>query len=112
MIKMDESKVIFYPVGSFADLQSGERMFLEIDHAPIVIFRVGDQVYAIGDECTHDHGPLGDGDLIGFEVICPRHGARFDIRTGEAKRLPATKPTLQYPIRMKDGMIEIGIVKK
>ena len=46
--------------------------------------------YAIGDVCTHDDGPLGDGDLEGFHIVCPRHGAEFDVRTGKAMMMPAT----------------------
>ncbi|MEN6435692.1 MAG: non-heme iron oxygenase ferredoxin subunit [Anaerolineaceae bacterium] len=108
----EETEVTFYAVAPVSDLKPGERLFLEINHEPVVVFRVGDQFYAIGDICTHDHGPLGDGDLIGYEVICPRHGARFDIRTGKATRLPAIKPTPWYPARVHDGMIEIGIAKE
>ena len=76
---------------------------------PIVLFNIAGGFFAIGDVCTHDEGPLGDGDLDGYQVICPRHGARFDVRTGEATHLPAVQPTPSYPVRVVDGMIEIGV---
>ena len=99
----------FVRVLPLADLPLGERIFVEIDDQPIVILNVSGKVYAIGDLCTHDHGPLGDGELDGHEIICPRHGARFDVRTGQATRLPAVEPTLWYPVRIVDDWIEIGL---
>ncbi len=101
----------YYPVAPIEDLPPGERLFLDVNNEPIVIFRVGDMYYAIGDVCTHDHGPLGDGDLDQFEIICPRHGARFDIRSGKATQLPAVIDAPWYPVRIIDGKIEIGISK-
>lgn len=56
-----------------------------------------DEFYAIDDVCTHDGGPLGEGELCGYEIECPRHGAHFDVRTGEALTLPATRPVHSYP---------------
>ena len=60
---------------------------IEIDELPIAVFNVDGKFYAIGDVCTHDDGPLGDGELDGYQIICPRHGARFDIRSGKALTL-------------------------
>ena len=99
----------FVRVLPLAELPLGERIFVEIDDQPIVILNVSGKVYAIGDLCTHDHGPLGDGELDGHEIICPRHGARFDVHTGQATRLPAVEPTLWYPVRIVDDWIEIGL---
>ena len=67
--------------------------------------------YAIEDRCSHDDGPLCEGE---FEpetgvVICPRHGANFDIRCGEPLTLPATEPVSTYPVRVVDGMIHVEI---
>ena len=99
----------FYRLTKVEDLPPGERLYLEIDEKPIVIFNIGGQLFAIGDVCTHDGGPLGDGALEGYVVICPRHGARFDVRTGEALTLPAVEDTPSYPVQIVDGMIEVGI---
>ncbi len=57
-----------------------------------------DEWYAIDDMCTHDGGPLGEGELWGYEIECPRHGAHFDVRTGEALTLPATRPVNAYRV--------------
>jgi len=111
MNRVDESLYQFYRIGGVDEVPPGERIFLEIGDLPIVVFNVGGTFYAIGDVCTHDGGPLGDGDLDDHQVICPRHGARFDIRTGEAVTLPAVVPTPWYPTRVVDGMLEIGVIK-
>lgn len=99
----------FYPVVSLDELPSGERIFLEIDNMSIVIFNIAGDVYALEDRCTHDNGPLGEGEIEGFEIICPRHGARFDVRDGRALTLPAVEPTRYFPTRIIDNQIEIGI---
>ncbi len=108
----EKENIRYFPVASVNELIPGERIFLEVNHEPVVIFQVGDQYYAIGDRCTHDNGPLGDGDLDGYAIICPRHGARFDIRTGKAILLPAVKDTTWYPTRVQAGQIEICISQK
>jgi len=91
------------------ELPPGERLFLEIDDKSIVLFNLAGDYYAIADICTHDDGPLGEGEVEGHQIICPRHGARFDIRTGEVLALPAIQDVPAYPVRLVDGMIEIGI---
>jgi 3-phenylpropionate/trans-cinnamate dioxygenase ferredoxin subunit len=67
-------------------------------------------LYAIDDVCTHDDGPVGEGEVDGFTITCPRHGARFDIRSGKALSLPAVVDVNTYPVREKDGWIEIGVL--
>ncbi len=99
----------FIGIGSPEELKSGERLFVEINELRIVIFNIAGRLYAIGDVCTHDDGPLGDGDLDGFEIACPRHGARFDVLTGKAISLPAVVDIPAYPVRISNGQIEIGI---
>jgi 3-phenylpropionate/trans-cinnamate dioxygenase ferredoxin subunit len=108
----DESRVEFLEVVPVSELPPGERLFVEIEGQPIVLFNIAGQVFAIGDVCTHDNGPLGDGEVEGHEVICPRHGARFDLRTGEATLLPAAVDIPAYPVRVRQGNIEVGIPRK
>ncbi|MCC6458353.1 MAG: non-heme iron oxygenase ferredoxin subunit [Caldilineaceae bacterium] len=72
---------------------------VEIDDVRLAIFNINDGYYAIEDVCTHDGGPLVEGEVVnGHEVECPRHGARFDIRTGAALRMPAFEPTPVYDV--------------
>lgn len=101
----------FVPVGPTSDLGTSGRLFVEIDGNPIVIFNIAGKYFAIGDLCSHDDGPLGDGDLQEFEVVCPRHGARFDVRTGKATALPAVVDIPAYPIRVVNEILEVGIPK-
>lgn len=105
----NREKVEFFPVISLDDLIPGERIFIEVDDMSVVIFNIAGDVYALEDRCTHDDGPLGEGELEGFEIVCPRHGARFDVRDGQALSLPAVEPTRYFPVRIIDNQIEIGI---
>lgn len=107
--ELDAEACEFVEVASTDELENGERLFLEIDEESIVLFRIGDGYFAIADVCSHDDGPLGDGELEDHQVVCPRHGARFDVRTGEALTLPAIVDIPAYPVRVQEGMIAIGI---
>lgn len=102
----------FVQIASVDDLGNGERLFIEVDELPIVVFNIAGKYFAIGDVCSHDDGPLGEGDRQGWEVICPRHGARFDLRSGKALALPAVVDIPAYPVRVVDGNIEIGLPVK
>jgi 3-phenylpropionate/trans-cinnamate dioxygenase ferredoxin component len=107
--QIDAEQCHFYVIGNVDELPVGERLYIEIDDQPVVVFNIAGKLFAIGDVCTHDEGPLSDGHLEGNEIVCPRHGARFDVQTGEALSLPAVIDTPAYPIRVTDGQIEIGI---
>ncbi|HPH98156.1 MAG TPA: non-heme iron oxygenase ferredoxin subunit [Anaerolineaceae bacterium] len=104
-----ETKLQYIPLIQEGEISTGERVYFEIDEKTVMLFRVGDAYFAVGDVCTHDDGPLGDSDLEGYELVCPRHGARFDIRDGKALCLPAVRPIPSYPVRIHEGMVEIGI---
>ena len=106
--EIEQEKLEFIPVGSVEEIKEGERLFLEIDEKLIVILNINGQFYAIADVCSHDDGPVGEGTLEGFEIICPRHGARFDIRTGKVLALPAFVDIPAYPVRLVGDQIEIG----
>lgn len=107
LLKPEECE--FIDIASAEELGYGERLFIEIDTLPIVVFNVAGKYFAIADICSHDDGPVGEGDLEGEEVICPRHGARFNLPTGKATALPAVKDIPAYPVREVGGRIEIGI---
>lgn len=106
---IDPDQIEYIPIASIDDITSGERLFVEIDNLPLVVFNIAGDLYAIKDECTHDNATLGDGDLDGYLVSCPRHGAEFDIRTGEVRSLPAVVDVQAYPTRIIDGQIEVGL---
>ena len=108
-VNKDPSECEFVQIAPMGDLPNGERLFVEVDEKQIVIFNIGGNLFALGDVCSHDDGPLGDGEIEGMDIICPRHGARFDIRTGEALLLPAAVDIPAYPVRIVNGMIEVGI---
>lgn len=108
----DESEAVFFEIAPASDLPNGERLFVELDGKSIVIFNIAGQLFAIADLCTHDDGPLGDGDLEGYNVVCPRHGAEFDLRTGRALQMPAVIDIPAYPVRILDGAIWLGLLKE
>jgi 3-phenylpropionate/trans-cinnamate dioxygenase ferredoxin subunit len=110
--ELDQNKLEFIPVGPEEQLKEGERLFIEVDGMPIVIMNIDGQYNAIADVCSHDDGPVGEGNLEGNEIICPRHGARFDIRSGKALSLPAFVDIPAYPVRLMGDQIEIGIPKE
>lgn len=96
----------FVKAAEVDQLPNGERLLVEIDGVRIAVFHVNGEHYAIEDVCTHDGGPLVEGEVLnGCEVQCPRHGARFDIRTGAALSMPAFEPTQTYEVRIEDGSI-------
>ena len=103
------NKIEYVEIGHENEIESGERIFVEIDGRPIVVFNIAGELFAISDLCTHDDGPLGDGTVQGHEVSCPRHGANFDVRTGKALTLPAVVDIPTYPLRVVNGQVEIGI---
>jgi len=110
--KLEESKVEYVEIAPVSELPNGERLFLEVEGKAIVIFNIAGQYFAIGDICTHDDGPLGDGDLEGFNIVCPRHGGEFDVQTGKAVQMPAVVDIPAYPVKVVDGMIRVGIPKE
>lgn len=102
----------YIEIASASELPNGERLFVELGDKPIVIFNIAGQLFAIGDVCTHDDGPLGDGLIEDHNIVCPRHGAEFDIRTGQAMQMPAVVDIPAYPVKVVDGMIQVGIPKE
>ena len=96
-------------VAKLADVPVGKIKVVEAGGRRIALCNYDGKIYAIADECTHDRGPLDQGELIGHEVECPRHGARFDIETGRATRLPAVRPVKTYPVVVNDGSIAVEV---
>jgi 3-phenylpropionate/trans-cinnamate dioxygenase ferredoxin subunit len=98
----------FVKVATRAELPNGGKKLIEIDGRAIAVFNVDDAFYAIDDVCTHDGGPLADGQLIGCEIECPRHGARFDIRTGDALCMPAIESVTVHTVEPRGDDIYVA----
>lgn len=99
-------------VCALAELPPGtKKVILAADELPIGVFNAGGELFALEDRCTHDDGPLceGDWDPERCVVICPRHGANFDIRSGKALTLPAYIPVDAYPVKVVDGDVVVEI---
>ena len=95
------------PVGTAAAIPPGDFAQVEIDAALVAVFNVAGTFYAIDDVCTHDGGGLTGGAVEGDVVICPRHGARFCLRTGAALTPPAYEPVRTYETRVVNGVVEV-----
>ncbi len=99
----------FQPVCRVADVLDPGKKVVEIDGRFIVIFHLDGEWHALDDCCTHDSGPLGEGDIEGFQIICPRHGARFDIRSGQAMTMPATRATPYHQVRVEGDQVLVKL---
>ncbi len=92
-------------VGASHEASEARPLQAEVDGYAIVIVRCGDELLAVEDCCTHDGAPLGDAEVENCEIICPRHGAHFCLRTGEALTPPAYEPLRTFRVREQDGRI-------
>ena len=110
--QVDSSKVEFIEIAPASELPNGERIFVEVESKSLVIFNIAGQFFAIGDICSHDDGPVGEGDLEGYNIVCPRHGGEFDVRNGQAVQLPAVVDIPAYPVKVVDDMIQVGLPKE
>ncbi|HEY7294730.1 MAG TPA: non-heme iron oxygenase ferredoxin subunit [Dehalococcoidia bacterium] len=95
----------FERVAALDEVPAGKVRVVEVDGLPIALCNVDGQICAIDDVCTHDEGPLDQGQLDGAQIECPRHGARFDVRTGKALTLPAVMPVHTYTVEVRDAAI-------
>ena len=99
----------FQKVARVADIPDPGRELLELEDRIVVLLHVGGEFFCIDDVCTHDGGPLSDGELDGFAIACPRHGAKFDIRTGRVLSMPDTEDTVAHEVKVENGEIFIRI---
>ena len=97
----------FVEVCKVTDVPDPGRMLVEVGDRLIALFHVNGKFYAIDDVCTHDGGPLAEGELDGFVIACPRHGAQFDIRTGQVLSMPATRNTAAYEVRVEGDSVRV-----
>jgi 3-phenylpropionate/trans-cinnamate dioxygenase ferredoxin component len=94
-----------------AELPPGEVKIVRAGDLAIGVYNLGGEYFAIEDRCSHDDGPLAEGDFDPDEgvAICPRHGAHFDVRTGQALTLPAYLPVETYEVKVADGVIQVVV---
>jgi 3-phenylpropionate/trans-cinnamate dioxygenase ferredoxin subunit len=96
-------------VAAAGDIAPGDYEIAETDEHVIAVFNVDGELYAIEDVCTHDGEELTGGPVEGDQIICPRHGARFCLRSGKALTAPAYEDLPTYPVRIKDGRIQVAV---
>jgi 3-phenylpropionate/trans-cinnamate dioxygenase ferredoxin subunit len=94
------------------ELPPGAMRLVEVGPFDAVgVYNCGGQLRAIEDRCSHDDGPLCEGDWEADDcvVVCPRHGARFDLDSGRPLSLPAFQPVATYPVRVEDGVVQVDV---
>ena len=97
-------------VAQISDFPPGTWKTVDVDDASVAVFNVEGHYYAIANICTHDGGSLSGGRLEGDNIICPRHGARFCVRTGEVKSPPAYEDVITYPVRVENGEVQVSSI--
>ena len=99
----------FIAVAETTEIAPGRVKVVEVGGRRIALCNVDGEFFAIDDVCTHDGGPLDQGELYDNIIECPRHGARFDVRTGKVLALPAVKPLNTYRLRVEGTQIEVAL---
>ena len=95
-----------------SELQDRKPVKVSMNGEDICLTRIGNEVFAINDMCTHSEASLSEGDVTDFKIECWLHGAEFDLRTGEALTLPANIPVKTYPVSVVDDVVEIHFTDK
>lgn len=103
------SELVFIKVAKATDIPQGSVRSFNAGGKKIVICNAGDAFYAVADLCSHDNGPLGEGELVDHQIECPRHGARFDIKTGKAMCLPAVTAIPAYTVEKRDEDLWVSL---
>ena len=99
----------FQRICSASELPFGGKYLAIVAGRALAFFNVAGTIFAIDDVCTHDGGPLAEGDLEGCEVMCPRHGARFDVRTGKALCMPAFEPVATHAVEVRGDEVFVRV---
>lgn len=101
----------FIPVAKISEVPDPGKMLVEVGERLVVLIHAAGHWYALDDICTHDGGPLSEGPLDPGErtIACPRHGAKFDIKTGAALTMPATKPTRAHEVKIQGDQVFVRL---
>jgi 3-phenylpropionate/trans-cinnamate dioxygenase ferredoxin component len=104
MAELDVAPAAEFPPGAMKLIVAGAAVY-------VGVYNCGGELYAIEDRCSHDDGPLceGEWDEETCRVVCPRHGSEFDLATGVPRSLPAYEPVQTYPVRIVDGMVKVDV---
>lgn len=94
------------PLAALAD---SAPMGVNLDGVAVCLVRLGDEVFAVHDECTHESVPLSEGEVEGDRIECWRHGSQFNLRTGAVLNPPATRPVGVYPVRLENGQVQVQL---
>ncbi|HET9097185.1 MAG TPA: non-heme iron oxygenase ferredoxin subunit [Candidatus Baltobacteraceae bacterium] len=97
------------PVAKTTDIAPGRTLRVVVDGTEVLLCNVDGTLYAIEDVCTHDGAPLDQGELEACRIVCPRHGAEFDVRTGEVLKLPAVMPLPTYSVRIEGDDVYVDL---
>lgn len=102
---------MFHPAAKTSEVPDPGSLLAEVDDRLIVLIHAAGHYYALDDVCTHDGGPLSDGpiDAEGGTIACPRHGAKFDVKTGAAVTMPATKATVSHEVKVEGDQILVRL---
>jgi 3-phenylpropionate/trans-cinnamate dioxygenase ferredoxin subunit len=103
----------FVAVAKTSELSDPGKMLVEVGERLVVLMRAAGHYYALDDICTHDGGPLSEGpvDPQGRTIACPRHGAKFDLKTGAALTMPATRPTVAHNVKVENGQVWVQLAE-
>lgn len=105
----DKADLEYVTVAMVGELGPGQRKLIDVDGEPLAVFNVAGQYFAIADRCSHDGGPVGEGPVTGGAIVCPRHGARFSLESGQALSLPAVVDIPAYPVRVVGDEVQVGL---
>src|SRR5690606_13547339 len=101
----------YVPVAKTAEIPDPGKLLVEVEERLVVLIHAAGHYYALDDVCTHDGGPLSEGPLDPAEgtIACPRHGAKFDVKTGAALTMPATRPTRSHEVKVEGDQISVRL---
>ena len=97
----------YVPVASVDEIPPGGRKLINFEEVTVALFHIGGNFYCIEDVCTHDGGPVAEGELQEFAIACPRHGALFDVRNGKVLSMPAVVPLPTYKVMIEGDQVFI-----
>jgi 3-phenylpropionate/trans-cinnamate dioxygenase ferredoxin subunit len=106
---MAEKTNFFVPVCRLEEIEEGKTKVVMVDGHEILLARQNGEAYALENVCSHDGGVLGEGEVVDGQIECPRHGARFDIVTGRATRMPAIADVRSFEVIVENGEVLISL---